>query len=206
MVQCCCSHLEDCDHAMLWICYISKFCDDCCESCYCCSDVCVLVWYQEISKESLAIFGAEIQLFINTFLKHTSWILTNLGGTLQCFGSIRRDSLYVKSLISFSSIPSKGVKPSSSSWKHKIWKFELQSSSKTHSYLLVLCQTVRLVLILLNFPDNFSYLPSLREIDQIGVWQKIRIPIFKMDDVCEIFPEEGNTRRIDQSQQLLILA
>lgn len=42
-------------------------------------------------------------------------ILTNLGGTLQCFGSIRRDSLYVKSLISFSSIPSKGVKPSSSS-------------------------------------------------------------------------------------------
>lgn len=61
-------------------------------------------------------------------------------------------------------------------------------------------ETVRLVLILLNFRNDFRHLPPFAEVDQVGVLQKIGIPLLQEQNVRLILAEEGNAGRVDRSQ------
>ena len=44
-------------------------------------------------------------------------------------------------------------------------------------------KTVRLILILLNFGNDFGHFPPLGEVDQVGVVKEVRVPLLKEQDV-----------------------
>lgn len=75
----------------------------------------------------------------------------------------------------------------------------------THPDLGIHLEAVRLILILLNFASDFRHFPSLAEVYQLSVAQKVWIALLDMQDVGEIHAEERHARRINRAQLLLIL-
>lgn len=79
-----------------------------------------------------------------------------------------------------------------------------EAAPETYAYFWIDFQTIRLILVLLNFSCDFGHFSPFRKVNELRVSQIIKISFFNMHNVGEIHPEKWDTWRIYRSQFSLI--